>query len=128
MRGFRFLAVVLAACALVGCIQPFRLEVRQGNVVTQEMVQLLEPGMTRSQVRFALGTPLVTDPFHQQRWDYVYLYKEHAGAPAETRRLTVIFDGDRLVRVEGDAAPPAGLAGGGSRAPSDGRRSAPPPG
>lgn len=128
MAGFRLLALVLAAGILAGCIHPFRLEVRQGNVVTREMVQSLKPGMTRSQVRFALGTPLVSDVFHQERWDYVYLYKEHAEAPAELRRLTVIFDGDRLERVEGSLAPPAGLAGNGSPAPPGKRGSAPPPG
>lgn len=118
MHAARCFVLLLALLALAGCIQPFRLDVRQGNVVTQEMVQLLKPGMTRNQVRFALGTPLISDPFHQQRWDYVYLYKEHAGAPPETRRLTVIFDGDRLVRVEGDLAPADGLAGDASRRPS----------
>lgn len=109
------LLLALGVLLLAGCIQPFRLEVRQGNVVTHEMLQLLKPGMTRNQVRFALGTPLIADPFHKERWDYVYLYKEHARASTEARHLTIIFDGDRLERVEGDPAPGTGVAGGPAR-------------
>ena len=124
MHPLRHLVLVLALLALAGCIQPYRLEVRQGNAVTQEMVELLKPGMTRNQVRFALGTPLIADPFHQERWDYVYLYKAHANAAPQTRRLTVVFDGDRLERVEGDLAPADGLAGGGT--PQDAPAEAPP--
>jgi outer membrane protein assembly factor BamE len=112
MRFARRLVLALVLAALAGCIQPYRLEVRQGNVVTPEMIQLLKPGMTRNQVRFALGTPLIADPFHRERWDYVYLYKAHAQAPPELRRLTVVFDGERLERVEGDLAPAHGMAGG----------------
>lgn len=71
------------------------------------MVNKLKPGMTRSQVRFALGTPLVADPFHNNRWDYVYRLAPK-GRLAETRKLTVFFEGDRLTRLEGDfSKPPA---------------------
>lgn len=112
MRPPRYAAVLLALLALAACIQPYKVDVRQGNRVTEEMVRLLEPGMDKSQVRFVLGAPLITDPFHQDRWDYVYLYKEHAGAPAQIRRLTVIFEGDTLARLEGDMAPAAGFTAG----------------
>lgn len=125
MDPLRRLVLVLALLALAGCVQPYRLEVRQGNVVTREMVQLLKPGMTRNQVRFALGTPLIADPFHPERWDYVYLYKAHANAPPETRRLTVVFDGDRVERIEGDLAPADGMAGDGA---TRGAPAAAPPG
>lgn len=74
---------------------------QQGNVVEQEAVAKLKPGMTRAQVRFLLGTPLIVDPFRENRWDYVYTHKRQ-GEPARQRRLTVIFDGDRLARLEGD--------------------------
>lgn len=107
MRFYRNIAAVLVLLVTAGCIQPYKIEVEQGNVVTQEMVALLKPGMTKNQVRFVLGTPLITDPFHSDRWDYVYVYKKDARAPAETRHLTVIFKGDTVARVEGDLAPAA---------------------
>jgi outer membrane protein assembly factor BamE len=102
--------VLVAALALTGCkqapqlpsiISPYRIDIQQGNVVTQEMVSKLKAGMTRSQVRFVLGSPLVTDMFHGDRWDYVYLMQKQ-GRPDERRRLTVIFDGDKMASVEGD--------------------------
>jgi len=96
--------VLLPACsgvpALPG-ISPYKIDVQQGNYVNQEMVAKLKPGMTRSQVRFILGTPLVVDVFRTNRWDYVYVY-EKAGRLAEHRKLTVIFEDDRLARIEGD--------------------------
>lgn len=84
----------------VGCITAYKTEIQQGNVITQEMMDKLRAGMTKSQVRFVLGTPLIADPFHTDRWDYLYLYKKNVNAPAETRQITVIFNGDTLSRVE----------------------------
>jgi outer membrane protein assembly factor BamE len=103
MRRFLLLplALALAACSGYLGLTPYRMDVQQGNVVTQEMVSRLKPGMTREQVRFILGTPLVADPFHAQRWDYVYRL-EKRGRLVEERKLTVIFEEDRLKRVEGD--------------------------
>ena len=98
-------AAVLAACKqnpdLPAAISPYKIDIQQGNVVTQEMVAKLKAGLTRSQVRFVLGSPLVTDMFHADRWDYIYLMQRQ-GKADERRRLTVIFDGDILLRVEGD--------------------------
>jgi outer membrane protein assembly factor BamE len=105
MRVLRYLASALALLATVGCIHPYKTEIQQGNVVTQEMIEKLKPGMTKSQVRFVLGTPLITDPFHPERWDYVYVFKKNVTAPAETKQFTVIFNGDSMARVEGDMAP-----------------------
>lgn len=93
----------MAIIALAGCITPFTPEVQQGNIVTPEMVEKLRPGMTKSQVRFVLGTPLVTDSFHQNRWDYVYWYQKEVGAKPERHHLVVIFERDLLARFEGDA-------------------------
>src|SRR4051812_5759995 len=97
--------LVMSACKqnvqLPSIISPYRIDIQQGNVVTQEMVSKLKAGMTRSQVRFVLGSPLVTDMFHNDRWDYVYLMQKQ-GKADERRRLTVIFDGDKLVNLEGD--------------------------
>jgi len=99
-------ALVLAlALPLAGCgwLAPYRMDVQQGNFVSQDMVSQLKRGMTRDQVRFVLGTPLVTDIFHANRWDYVY-YLDRPGQPRVERRLAVFFDDDRLARLEGDVA------------------------
>ena len=98
----------LAACSVVDQVTPYKLDIQQGNVVTQDMVAKLKPGMTKAQVRFILGTPLITDVFHADRWDYVYRYQK-AGTLTEERRVTLIFDGDTLKQVSGDVvAAPAG--------------------
>jgi outer membrane protein assembly factor BamE len=107
------LAAVLVACSsesvenaldsLPG-IAPYRIEIQQGNYVSQDMVKKLKRGMSREQVRFVLGTPLLTDMFHANRWDYVF-YRDIPNKPREERRLSVFFENDRLVRVAGDVAP-----------------------
>jgi outer membrane protein assembly factor BamE len=73
-------------------------------VVTQEMVEKLRPGMTPSQVRFILGTPLVVDAFHKDRWDYVYRFSKR-GTLQESRRIVIVFQDDKLARIEGDVVP-----------------------
>jgi outer membrane protein assembly factor BamE len=104
MRLAVALVLLLAGCKQVPVLPtltPYKIDVQQGNYVTQDMVEKLKPGMTRSQVKFLLGTPLVVDPFRNDRWDYVYLYYK-AGELAEQRRISVIFDKDKLKRVDGD--------------------------
>lgn len=95
----------LAACSgtpnVASMLTPYRIDVRQGNYVTQDMVARLKPGMTRDQVRFALGTPLVADLFHANRWDYVYRFEPGRGE-VQLRRLVVFFEDDKLARVGGD--------------------------
>ena len=100
--------LMIMALALAGCsntpmlpLKPYRIDIQQGNFVTQDMVAKLKPGMTRSQVRFALGTPLIVDPFRSDRWDYFYMMHK-AGELTEQRAVTVIFRGDELLRIEGD--------------------------
>lgn len=101
LRALAFaLALPLAGC---GWLAPYRIDIQQGNYVSQEMVGQLERGMTRDQVRFVLGTPLVTDIFHADRWDYVY-YLDQPGKPRVERRLAVFFEDNRLARLEGDVA------------------------
>ena len=99
------LVMIVAGCKqnpeLPALISPYKIDIQQGNVVTQEMVDKLKAGMTRSQVRFVLGSPLVVDMFHSDRWDYIYLLQRQ-GKADDRRRLTVIFDGDKLLRLEGD--------------------------
>jgi outer membrane protein assembly factor BamE len=109
------LALSLAGCGGIptlplGPLKPHRIDVQQGNVVTQEMMAKVQPGMTRNQVRFALGTPLVTDVFHPDRWDYVYQYYK-AGELMEQRRIVVVFKDDKLARIEGDVVPAGSLPG-----------------
>lgn len=91
---------LLFACSYIPTL-PYKIDIQQGNVVTQEMVEKLKPGMTRSQVRFVLGTPLITDVFHNNRWDYFYYFAPR-GSFSEKQKLTIIFDGDRLSHIEGD--------------------------
>lgn len=82
----------------------YRPTVQQGNVVTQDQINELQPGMTKRQVRFILGTPMLTDVFHANRWDYVYTLGE-GSRPGEVRRVAVEFEEDRLVRISGDLKP-----------------------
>lgn len=109
MKRSIFLVLPLFA-ALTGCsstpeipslLTPYRIDVRQGNYVTQEMVSQLKTGQTKDQVRFILGTPLVADPFHAERWDYVYRFQPGHGQ-AQQRRITVYFSDDKLSRITGD--------------------------
>lgn len=79
----------------------YRIDVRQGNMVTQEMAAKLKPGQTKDQVRFILGTPLVADMFHADRWDYVYRFQSGKGE-VQQRRLVVFFEDGRLARLGGD--------------------------
>ena len=96
--------VLLAACSLKpSFFNEYKIDVQQGNVLSQDMVAQLKPGQTRDQVRFLLGTPLITDIFHQQRWDYVYRYQNGQTGQVESRKFAVFFDTEgRLERVAGD--------------------------
>jgi outer membrane protein assembly factor BamE len=92
-------SILLPGCSSVPSLL-YKIEIQQGNVITQEMVDKLKPGMTRSQVRFALGSPMINDAFHNNRWDYVYRL-EQEGRLVEQRQLTVFFDEDKLTRIDG---------------------------
>jgi outer membrane protein assembly factor BamE len=122
--------LLLTACNWVPAvpgITPHKMEIQQGNVVTQDMVDKLKPGMSKSQVRFALGTPLVLDPFHNDRWDYVYV-QQKGGRVIEQRRIVVLFADDKLLRIDGDVVParPAPAAPAPSPAPAAKAQSAAP--
>ncbi|MHB8744602.1 MAG: outer membrane protein assembly factor BamE [Sulfuricaulis sp.] len=101
-KTMRHVSLLAAILLLSGCVNVYRLEIQQGNVVTQEMIDQLKPGLTRSQVRYVLGTPLVTDPFHPDRWDYYYYLRRSKDKTGESRHLTVFFKNDLLVTVQGD--------------------------
>jgi len=101
------LALLAAGCSrvpLLPSLSPYKIDIQQGNYITQDMVSKLKPGMTRSQVRYILGTPLVADPFHADRWDYVY-HMQKAGTTTEFRRIVLVFEQDKLARIEGDVVP-----------------------
>ena len=82
-------------------VKPYRIDIQQGNFISQDLVAQLKPGMSKEQVRLTLGTPLLTDIFHADRWDYVY-YRERPGEKRESRKLTVFFEDGKLTRLDGD--------------------------
>jgi outer membrane protein assembly factor BamE len=102
------LFAAILALLLSGCLSVYKVEVQQGNVVTQEMIDKLKPGMTPSQVRFVMGTPLIVDPFHQDRWDYYYYLRRSNETSGESQRVTVVFKNDLLIAVQGNTRIKAG--------------------
>ena len=93
------LSLLATACSF---LTPYRMEIQQGNYVTQEMTAQLKPGLTRDQVRFVMGTPLLTDIFHDERWDYVFVRQRANSKEVEHRRVVVFFENGKVKRVEGD--------------------------
>ena len=103
------LSMLLSSCGgVAGPSSLYKMDIRQGNFVTAEMREKLKLGMSRQQVRYVLGTPMISDAFHGNRWDYVYLL-EHRGKLVEEQRLTLYFDGDKLAGID-DGAKPAQVA------------------
>jgi outer membrane protein assembly factor BamE len=95
------LVPVLAVCLALGACKTHRIDIQQGNLITEDEVAQLQPGMTKREVRYILGTPLIVDPFHQNRWDYFYSL-DRRGKDLVKRRITVVFDNERLSRIVGD--------------------------
>lgn len=113
MRKHLVLITCLASLALSGCSMQrlkeslpgvYKIDIHQGNIVSQEMVDQLRPGMNKRQVAFIMGTPLLQDPFHDSRWDYLYS-NEPGGKERLQKRISLIFDHDELVGVQGDFRP-----------------------
>ncbi len=88
-----FIAVVSSACV-------YRINIQQGNYLDQAAVNQVQEGMTRSQVRYLLGTPLAADPFEKDRWDYVYYLKKGRSQHVDSRRVTVYFDGEKVAKLD----------------------------
>jgi outer membrane protein assembly factor BamE len=107
-------ALLLAGCSLDRIPLVNRPDINQGNIVSQDMINQLRPGMNRRQVTYLLGSPLLTDPFHDNRWDYVYSI-EPSGEDREQRRVTLVFERDALIQLEGDFRPGAQADPGASR-------------
>ena len=106
------IAIILVTASLAACsnpsqylptFTPHKIDIRQGNLVTQDMRARIKPGMTEAQVKAALGAPLVRDIYHPQRWDYLYRLQEK-GRVTENQRLTLYFENGALVRID-DATP-----------------------
>jgi outer membrane protein assembly factor BamE len=102
--------MVVSSCLLLGgcgSVNSFsfpgvyRIDIPQGNIITQELVDQLRPGLSKRQVTFILGTPLIRDTFDQDRWDYVYSFQPGGGERVQ-EKLTVYFENDQLVRLGGD--------------------------
>ncbi len=116
MRKLLTLIAIIASFLLVSCSSDpvanrlpwvYKIEIQQGNVLKQDSVNLLRTGMTRRQVQFIMGNPLVADPFHADRWDYYYEYKPGTKGEKEARtdHLAVFFEEDSLVRMDGTMLP-----------------------
>jgi outer membrane protein assembly factor BamE len=82
----------------------YRPTIQQGNAISQDKINELQPGMSKRQVRFVLGTPMLTDVFHANRWDFVYTIGE-GSRPSEIKRVTLLFEDDRLSAIQGDMRP-----------------------
>lgn len=95
-------AMAPAVLSLSACL--YHIDVQQGNVLEQDALDQVQVGMTRSQVQFLLGTPMIADAFHQQRWDYAYYLQEGRSRDIHQRWVVVYFDDDRVVRIDRDLA------------------------
>ena len=103
LTSFTFVGLL----ALAGCSFPgvYKIDIQQGNVVTQDMIDQLRPGMTRRQVRFIMGNPLLTDTFHTDRWDYLYSLQPGGGERQQERVSLIFNESDQLVSLSGDFMP-----------------------
>ena len=115
----RFIAVFLVSLAAAGCVH--KIDIQQGNYVTQDLVDRLKPGMTKAEVKQVLGTPLLQDQFHANRWDYYF--SNVAARKEEHAKLTIFFENEKLVSFTGGGRP-AGSSP--ARSPSETPRPQPP--
>jgi outer membrane protein assembly factor BamE len=114
---------LVAGCSSSSYIGQHRIDVQQGNALDHESIARLKPGLSRTQVRFLLGTPLLVDPFRTDRWDYVYMFYA-AGKLTEQKHIALFFDGDTLTRIEGDV-PTAAAPGNAPAVPAPVTQTAP---
>jgi len=111
MYKFPPVIMILASLIVQGCTTianhfpgVYTLDIQQGNIIDQDMVDQLRPDMNKRQVVFIMGTPMLVDVFHPSRWDYIYS-NQPGGEPRVEKRLTLFFEGDNLVGVQGDFKP-----------------------
>jgi outer membrane protein assembly factor BamE len=98
---FRRFAIALVALTLTACV--YRIDIQQGNLLDDEDISQVDLGMTRSQVQFLLGTPMVADSFHRDRWDYAYYLRRGRSPDVVQRWIIVYFENDRVTRIDRDA-------------------------
>jgi len=100
MRRTLLLPVAAIALGLVasGCV--YRVNIPQGNFLEAKMLEQVQIGMTRSQVRYVLGTPMISDPFHPDQWDYLYYFKDGKSRAVDTRRVVVYFVDEKVAKIE----------------------------
>jgi len=107
----RFILIFIALCLLCACSRSYdggfnapllhKIDIQQGNVVDQEMLDQLKPRMNKKQVKFIMGTPVLINPFHNERWEYIYSFQE-GGTVREQRHITLHFENDKLAFISGD--------------------------
>ena len=107
----RFILIFIALCLLCACSRSYdggfnapllhKIDIQQGNVIDQEMLDQLKPRMNKKQVKFIMGTPVLIDPFHNERWEYIYSFQE-GGTVREQRHITLHFENDKLAFISGD--------------------------
>jgi outer membrane protein assembly factor BamE len=101
----RFQRLLLgSAMSLVASACVYRINIQQGNFLDQAAVEQVKAGMTRSQVRYLLGTPMVADSFNKERWDYIYYLRKGRTRHVDSRRVTVYFDGEKVARLDKPSA------------------------
>lgn len=100
------LAVSLSSCTTIATHFPgvYAIDIQQGNIINQEMVDQLRPNMTKRQVLYVMGTPMLVDVFHKQRWDYIYSNQPGSDDRVQ-KRVTLFFNGDELANIQGDFRP-----------------------
>ena len=102
------LAAACSSAPRIPGVTPYKIEIQQGNFISQERVSQLKPGMSKEQVRSVLGTPLLAGIFHAERWDYVY-WREESNGRRESHKLVIFFDDGKLSRMGGDLASSGGV-------------------
>lgn len=115
--------LLLAGCQYFQFPGVYKIDIQQGNIITQEMIDQLKPGMTKRQVRYVMGTPLIEDTFNPNRWDYYYSMAP-GKAEAVKERVSIFFEGDHLTHFQGDYSP-TGAAGTSASSRTDNRQTTP---
>jgi len=96
------LILIILSVSLSACIRPFQPDIQQGNIINNSDLSEIRYGMSKQEVLFILGTPMVIDPFNESRWDYFYSNNNKRKRETESRLITALFDGDKLVELKGD--------------------------
>ena len=97
-----FISLATSLLLLSGCIRPFQPDIQQGNIINNSDLSEIRYGMSKQEVLFILGTPMVIDPFNEQRWDYFYSRRDQQRRETAHRLITAIFDDDKLIELKGD--------------------------